>query len=508
VYETVDRRPTVALGFGLATIAVLVLNIDAGLGRPGVVLAGLLATMAVVAYRPFLPWRVALLALVVVILFIPIRRYTLPGSLPFQLEPYRLLVIVIVGAWFLSLLADPRVRLRASGIDVPLLLVAGAAIASVVVNRDMVTAAVQENVVKSLTFFLSFFFLFYVIVSLVRHRDVLLFAKVLVGGGAVVGALAVVEFRTGVNAFDHLAQVFPILQPSDVDEQALRQGKTRALGSAQHPIALGAAVVMLIPLAICLVNATGKRLWQVATLMLGLGALATLSRTSIVMLVVAGFVLLRLRPAQIKRLLPALLPLLVVTHFLLPQTIGTLVQAFIPSNIVATESRSAAHTTDLEFDPLWCNAAGRLADLGPNLDQVSQRPIFGHGYGTRLTGFQPGANACILDDQWLATALETGIFGIASWLILFLVFIRRAGREAKRDLSERGWLLAGFTASVTAYAVGMILFDAFSFIQVTFLLFIMLALGATLLRDEPPPGGEDGGLRREARAESLAGAHG
>jgi hypothetical protein len=42
-------------------------------------------------------------------------------------------------------------------------------------------------------------------------------------------------------------------------------------------------------------------------------------------------------------------------------------------------------------------------------------------------------------------------------------------------------LLVGLAASVAAYAVGMFLYDAFSFIQVTFLLFILLGLGAAVL---------------------------
>ena len=36
-------------------------------------------------------WQVLLAGLVLVILFIPIRRFTLPAALPFELEPYRAL---------------------------------------------------------------------------------------------------------------------------------------------------------------------------------------------------------------------------------------------------------------------------------------------------------------------------------------------------------------------------------------------------------------------------------
>jgi O-antigen ligase len=112
--------------------------------------------------------------------------------------------------------------------------------------------------------------------------------------------------------------------------------------------------------------------------------------------------------------------------------------------------------------------------------------VLGQGYSTRQTGREDRTSQ-ILDDQWLKTLLETGIVGALAWLWLYVRFIRRAGAEAKIDRSDRGLLLVGLTASVTAFAVGMFFFDAFSFIQVTFLLFILLALGAaTLLTPRPP----------------------
>ena len=90
-------------------------------------------------------------------------------------------------------------------------------------------------------------------------------------------------------------------------------------------------------------------------------------------------------------------------------------------------------------------------------------------------------NGPILDDQWLGILLETGILGALSLAWMFLRFIRLCGREAKEDHSPRGWLLASITASVAAFAVGMFLYDAFSFIQVTFLLFIFMGLGRSVL---------------------------
>ena len=90
----------------------------------------------------------------------------------------------------------------------------------------------------------------------------------------------------------------------------------------------------------------------------------------------------------------------------------------------------------------------------------------------------------IYDVQWL---LEIGALGFFGWLWFFARVVRRLGKEAKEDDSERGWLLVSIAASVAAFAVGMLTFDAFSFIQVTFLMFVFVGLGASLMAERPTP---------------------
>ena len=77
--------------------------------------------------------------------------------------------------------------------------------------------------------------------------------------------------------------------------------------------------------------------------------------------------------------------------------------------------------------------------------------------------------------------------GLIGWLWLVGRAVRRLAIAAKWDLSSRGWLMAALAASVMTYAVGMLTFDAFAFIQVTFLFFMLLALGAAALRTPVEP---------------------
>ena len=55
--------------------------------------------------------------------------------------------------------------------------------------------------------------------------------------------------------------------------------------------------------------------------------------------------------------------------------------------------------------------------------------------------------------------------------------------------------MAALAASLAAFAVGMLTFDAFSFIQVTFLAFILLGLGGVMLPPERERTPVDAGKR-------------
>jgi polysaccharide biosynthesis protein PslJ len=265
--------------------------------------------------------------------------------------------------------------------------------------------------------------------------------------------------------------VLELTEVASADELG-RGDRLRVYASAQHPIALGAVLVMLLPLAVYLARATRQRRWWVAGGLLLITALATVSRTAVLMLLAMGLVLLWLRPVETRRLWPLIIPAALALHLALPGTIGTLRQSFFPEGGLIAEQQKHPGSV----------GSGRLADLGPSLDEAAKQPLLGFGYGTRVVD-GPNPNARILDNQWLGTLLEIGLVGLAAWLWLFTRFIRRLGRAAKEDDSVHGWLLAAIVSSVFAYAVGMLTFDAFSFIQVTFVLFILLGLGCVAYAD-------------------------
>jgi polysaccharide biosynthesis protein PslJ len=426
--------------------------------------------VALAAARLMLGWTALVGLICVVILFIPIRRYSLPGGLPFELEPYRLLVALVVGGWALSLLSDRRVQPRRTGLEGPLGLFAISVAGSIAFNVDRIAAEnVQADVIKRVMFFVSFALVLALVVSVIRTpRALHAIVRVLVISGTIIAAFALYEARSGYNLFDHLNQWIPGLEVADIPDVPGRGARSRVYASAQHPIALGAALAMLLPLAIYLAQTQRRRIWYACLIVIAVGVLATVSRTSIVMLVVVAVIFLWLRPRETRRLWPALILLPILAHVALPGAMGSLREAFFPAGgIVAEQAALPGY-----------RGSGRVADLAPSLAEWKQQPIFGQGFGTRVSDIGR-ENARILDNQWLGSLLDSGLVGVIALLWLFLRVLRRYGRAAKEDLSDRGWLLTAVTASSTAFAVSMFTYDTFAFVQATVLLFILLGLGSS-----------------------------
>ena len=302
--------------------------------------------------------------------------------------------------------------------------------------------------------------------------------KSIVVCGAVLGLLTIIESRTGFTPFDSLGRVIPILQfQGEITTLEARGGDFRALGSAQHPIALGALLALLVPVAFYVARRYGTRLWWMAAALIAIGVLTTVARTATLMLMVEVLVLLALKPRVMLKLWPWALPFLVVVHFAAPGTLGSLKTSFFPKGGLVAEQQSGAGTY----------GSNRLADLGPALEEWRHHQYFGQGYGTRISDrTNPKVNSPILDNQWLGWLLETGLVGVGVLLWLVLRATYRFGRASRGDPSDHGWLLASLAASVLAFAIGMLTYDAFAFTQTVIMFFVLLGVGAAALRLQSP----------------------
>ena len=463
-----SRRAEIALWVLVALTIVGALGVTEKGINPALVIAPIVFGLVLVAFQStLLSWQTLLASILVVILFIPIRRYTVAAGGPIELEPYRVLIAIVLGCWFLALAADPRVTWRATGFGTPIAVLWLGILASLALNFGRVNA-MSEFVLKSVTFFASYFLVMCFIASVVRSRVQLdRMLKLLVAGSALLAIAALYEWRSGVNLFNGLGRFIPFLVYNDIGEAMVRGSGARALASAQHPIALGAALVMVLPLTVYLFKRTGKLIWLGCGGVLTLGALATGSRTAAIMLVVVFGTFVWLKRAEMVRMAPAFVVLLIAVQGVMPGTIQSF--KFMLNPAYAIQEQSVAGGT----------GQGRIADLGPSLKEwAGGNPFVGQGFGTRVTATDGATGAQILDDQWLGTLLEIGAVGLIGMMWLFFRAVRRMSRLSRSDDEDVSWLGACLCASLLAWTLGLFTYDAFAFIQVTFLAFTMLGFAS------------------------------
>ena len=486
--ERMEARPLTPLvlaALGASIFAVSLAHSPASAVAGAVAFAGAVVLALRETHRPILTWPNAIVCLVLVIWLIPIRLYRLPAGLPFNLEPYRVAVLLLIFGLILGIMLG-HLPVTAAGHGWPLLALGTVAFASQAVNWSSLDIPGQPPVAfKTLSYFISFVAIFMLIAaSIHRYADARQILSGLVIGGGVVAFAALIESRTRSNLFENLDDWIPglVKQPREVLE--LRGGRLRVRGSAQHPIALGVALTMVVPLAIVLAqyaSTMGRRLlWLAAAGFCTMGALVTVSRTVVAMAVVMTIVGFMLRPQQILKFWPALLVLPAIAHAAAPGTLGALYKSIFPEDGLAA---------DLQSRP-GLGGSGRLADLAPGIDLWHEAPLVGHGLGFVATTATPVAEGAtqgatgfqiIFDNQYMATLVSLGALGLiaAIWVVWGAAFKLTAAARRHREGPEAD-LVAACALSCAGFGASMLFFDAFAFVQATIVFFIIAAVGLRL----------------------------
>jgi len=314
--------PLVILGVGATA---LVASLPFGT-RPAV--AGAVAFLAAAGLAlwdtrvPVVTWAGAISFLVGLVWLIPIRLYRLPVDVGFHVELYRLVTVVLLGALVVWVLTGHG-ALSAAGSGRPLVALAAAAVLTQTVNFSSLNETAAGVALKSLSYFLSFILVYVLVASTMTSLDrIETVVRALVIGGAVVAAFAVYEARADTNVFDELNRWIPFLDRQEREILELRGGRLRVHASAQHPIALGVALSLVVPLAAYLASrarSTSRRLlWVALGAVCVLGTAVTISRTTLVVFGVMIVVALLLRARSIVRFWPALLVLPLFIHVAAP----------------------------------------------------------------------------------------------------------------------------------------------------------------------------------------------
>jgi hypothetical protein len=183
-----------------------------------------------------------------------------------------------------------------------------------------------------------------------------------------------------------------------------------------------------------------------------------------------------LRPRQLLRLSPLLLVLAVGAQIAAPGSVRQMYRALTPQEgLVSEQSRRPG-----------VEGSGRVADIEPGLREWRERPIFGRGLGTGASTAQPAAldpvdmgvdEQLIFDNEYLGALVALGAFGMIALLWFIWGAVVKLALAARRIVDSTGDFLAACAAATAAFAVGMLTYDAFAFVQVTFLFCVVAALG-------------------------------
>jgi len=297
--------------------------------------------------------------------------------------------------------------------------------------------------------------------------------KAVAAAGAFAGAIGFLQFFAGFDPASALKlpglSLVRVITSVDI-----RSGYRRVAGTAVHPIEFGVVMAMTLPIALhyafYATTKWAKRWHWFCAALIGVAIPLSLSRTAILGVTVVGVMLFF--TWSWKRRARALVVLVVFVNglqFVVPGLFGTLKSLFV----------------NLGNDP---SVSGRTSDYALVGNLVGHNPVFGRGFRTFIpekfllhTG--KGGGTLILDNQYLGTLIEMGVFGLISLVFLFIVVLacahsirRRSADPSTRDLAQS--LAAAVMVAMLSFAT----FDGLSFPMATILLFLLVGCTGALRR--------------------------
>lgn len=454
--------------------AVLLFERDMPILALGVLLPAAFLTFADWVFR----WRTMTYALILTVLAIPGSIYRLPVQLPFGLDIYRIVLMLLLVLWFGALLADERIRWTRTPLDAPLIVLFTVIGVSLLVNLPELAGGLGYGpTLRRLLYFSTLVLLLYVIVSTVRStHDARRLISFVIGVGVCLSVLGVVERFTAYNVFQHLESFIPVLQRTapESGEALMRASGVRVSGSAAHPIAFAAILGMILPLALARLSVAESFVQQatyaLSASLIGVAMILTGSRTAFTALIVVSLVLIAGAGKGRNRLLVTLLVVFVAVYIAVPGMLGTMFKWMTPSFIMQQEVD---------------NPAGRIADYSRIAEHFWRRPLLGMGFGA----FVP-EKFFYVDNQYLKFLAEIGIAGFAAFAWFLLRALHWLFTAARKATGAIGADLLGISAGVAVFTAVCATFDTLGFPQVTYVFFILLSLGAALAlsrEGEPVP---------------------
>jgi len=417
-----------------------------------------------------LDWKYLLMLYLAVLLLVPVEFYRIEAGLPIDVQLDRILAVAIFLLWTASLLVDPDTKIIKSPVGYAVFGFIGVVFLSFILNMQELTETMKfVDALKRLLYIIAVALLFFFVTTTIKRKEQIdSVFRFSVSVAAAISLFCMLEFLTEFNVFRHLHEVLPFLSPSPykIGSVMYRGGYIRATGPADHPIAMGVILAMFLPLALHYFEFAKERPEKIKYgFYLGAIALATLmtiSRTPIVAAVAMLGVYFLYNPSRAMKMGVVLVIVAFVVHMVFPGVLGGLRTYFSLSFLEQNEI---------------ANPYGRVADHPRMISLFLERPLYGRGYG-----WWDNKAMFYVDNQYLKVLVELGVLGALSISWLFYTITREMRQVSVKAASEEKDLIVSILASCVAYIVTLITYDSFGYAQVTYLFFIIAAMGVNLAR--------------------------
>jgi polysaccharide biosynthesis protein PslJ len=457
----------------LAVALVLAVGVSFFSAAAATIIVGTVALLVAIDGRVTAPGL--LVGFVTVVMLLP-AEFRLTFKLPVDASADRLMLLALLAAWALGLVdgsfraLPERVRATAT----PLLALSALGVLGLLLNApSTIPAGLFAEDAKALFVLVTLVCVYFFALTVVRDRaDVERVTRAAVLAGGIAALTGVVEHFTRANPITTFLLRVPLLQQTRADEVIVRGEDLRVMGTAEHPIAFGGVMALLLPLALwAALEAHGwkRALYGSATGVIASAMLFSVSRSAFVSAGAAFAVLLVVWPKRRKALLWLAVVGVFGIHMVFPGLLGTFRATLDPTYVMQQENQANA----------------RFVDYPAVFAIVPRQPLFGLGFG-----HFSAKRFFYLDNQYLKLLLELGIAGVAAfaWFALrALSPLIRAARAAPESAPLAGALLA----SASAFLCLSAFFDTFGFVQLTYVFFVVTALGVTLAASESPATAEE-----------------
>jgi hypothetical protein len=418
-----------------------------------------------------LPWLLA--AFMALVWLVPFDSVQLNVAFPIDLKLDRLLLPAVAVPWAVAM-ATGRARaprLRITWIHAAVGAFVVVAWLSVIVNASALSRTLElDTSLKKLPLLASYVLVFAMTASIVRREEVAPFVKYTLALAVVCAIGMIWEERAFHNLFFDWTQralpgVFQVAAPASGWDTA---GRRIVQGPTAHPLVAAGMLSLALPTAVLgVMHARAPRsrvLYGLAGCVMVIAILGTQRKTGLLAPVAGLLTLAYFRRSELLRLAPVGAVLLVALVIVSPGTLTPVVEQFRPNSL---ESANGVSDRSSDYDAIRPDVWTHVA--------------LGRGFGS----YQPVGHR-VLDSEMLVRTVETGVVGLAAFVLMALSVVLCARRLAQSRRPGAGAALSGIAAAVTFLVLAM-LFDAMGFPQVPYIFMCYAGLVSVLVATPRAP---------------------